>query len=58
MGQLNVGCPDAVAALKAGQLKLAPKKGYDVELAGQRQQLTLSQSAPPCPTTPPATNSP
>ena len=58
MGQLNVGCPDAVAALKAGQLKLAPKKGYDVELAGQRQQIALSQSAPPCPAAPPATNSP
>ena len=58
MGQLNVTCPDAVAALKAGQLKLEPKKGFDVELAGQRQQLTLSQSAPPCPITPPATNSP
>jgi hypothetical protein len=46
-GQLDVTCPDAVAALKAGQLKLVPKTGLDVELAGQRQQVT--HSPPPCP---------
>jgi hypothetical protein len=55
MGQLNVACPDAVAALKAGRLKLARKTGFDIELNGQRQPLTLA--APPCPSVaPPATN--
>ncbi|HZZ90865.1 MAG TPA: DUF4153 domain-containing protein [Caulobacteraceae bacterium] len=54
MGQLNVACPDAVEALKAGRLKLAPKTGYDIELNGRRQSLTMT--APPCPTTPAASN--
>lgn len=43
IGQLYAVCADSVAALRAGQVKLVPKTGVDVELAGRR--LTLIPSA-------------
>jgi hypothetical protein len=43
IGQLYAVCADSVAALRAGQVKLVPKTGVDVELAGRR--LTLTPSA-------------
>jgi hypothetical protein len=51
IGMLNINCADAVAALKAGAFKLVPRTGFDVEVAGRRQVLTLSQraSCPPPP---------
>jgi len=52
IGELNAVCADSVAALRAGQLKLVPKSGVDVELAGRRLTLVPSTNgdcAPPQP---------
>jgi hypothetical protein len=43
IGQLYAVCADEVAALRTGQVKLMPRTGVDVELAGRR--LTLAPSA-------------
>ena len=43
IGQFYAACADSVAALRAGQVKFAPKTGVDLELAGRR--LTLIPSA-------------
>ncbi len=43
IGQLFAACADSVAALRADEVKFAPKTGVDLELAGRR--LTLIPSA-------------
>ena len=48
VGRLVVRCPDAIAALRAGRLRLVPHVGRDVELAGRRQAMLLPDAAP-CP---------
>jgi hypothetical protein len=55
IGQLDVGCADAYAALKAGQAKLVPRTGVDLQLGGIRQVFIPSGRAP-CAATAPATN--
>jgi hypothetical protein len=42
IGQLQAVCPDSVAALRAGQVKVVPRTGVDVELAGRRLMLIPS----------------
>jgi hypothetical protein len=53
IGQLYAICADSVAALRAGQVKLVPKIGVDVELAGRRLTLTPSANTD-CAPAPPA----
>jgi hypothetical protein len=56
IGEFYAVCADTVAALRAGQVKLIPRTGVDLELAGRR--LTLSPSADAdCPATPPTASS-
>jgi len=43
IGEFYAVCADTVAALRGGQVKLIPRTGVDLELAGRR--LTLSPSA-------------
>ena len=51
VGELRAECPDSVTALRAGQAKLVPRTGVDVELAGRRLMLVppvnFDCSAPP-----------
>ena len=48
IGQIDVVCADSVAALRAGQLKLVPRAGVDVELAGRRLMLIPSSDPSAC----------
>jgi hypothetical protein len=51
MGELNAVCADSVAALRKGQVKLVPRTGVDLELAGRRLMLVPSVNAD-CPAPP------
>ena len=53
IGEIYAVCADSVAALRAGQLKLVPRIGVDVELAGRRLTLVPSANAD-CPAVQPA----
>jgi len=54
IGDLNAVCADSVAALRAGQVKLVPRTGVDVELAGRRLSLIPSVNADCPPSQPPS----
>ena len=57
IGDLHVQCADAVAALRAGQVKLVPRQGRDLELAGRRISIAPPQETDCGPTAqPPAAN--
>ncbi len=45
IGELNAPCAEEVAALRAGQVKLVPRTGLDIELAGHRRDVTLPLAA-------------
>jgi len=51
IGELNAVCADSVAALRNGQVKLVPRSGADLELAGRRLTLVPSVDAD-CPAPP------
>jgi hypothetical protein len=53
VGTMTVACPDAMAALRAGQGRLTAKTGYDLDLSGHVARVMIGDDAP-CPTaTPP-----
>jgi hypothetical protein len=54
IGELNAPCAEEVAALRAGQVKVVPRTGVDVELAGHRRDVALPLTQDCAPAAPPA----
>jgi hypothetical protein len=56
IGELNAPCEEEVAALRSGQVKLVPRTGVDVDLAGHRRSVQLPLGLDCAPSAPAATN--